>query len=77
MRARIAISLFVEMHAMGQHRALVEQAEMVEMADHRAAVAIGDVLDLGAGLGGMGGRTTPRSGRASLRDRCRFSGETV
>ena len=46
--------LVVEPDAMRQHRARVEQPEMVEMPDHRPAVARLDVGPLGAGLGGMG-----------------------
>ena len=46
--------LVVEPDAMRQHRALVEQPEVVEMPDHRPAVARLDVGPLGAGLGGMG-----------------------
>ena len=47
--------LVVEVDAMGKHRALVEQAEMIEVANDRAAVAAGHVRLLGSGFGGMGG----------------------
>jgi hypothetical protein len=59
--------LVVEPDAMGEHRALVEQAEMLEVPDHRAAVAVGDVGLFGAGLGGMGGEEPARGLGGELR----------
>ena len=46
--------LVVEPDAVREHGAGVEQPERVEVADHRAAVAVLDVGTLGAGLGGVG-----------------------
>ncbi len=46
----------VEVDAMRKHGALVEQAEMIEVAHDRAAVAAGHVGLLGSGFGGMGGK---------------------
>ena len=57
--------LVVEPDAMREHGARVEQAERVEVADHRAAVAARDVCLLGAGLGGVGARRARRGRPAS------------